>query len=1091
MPDGAPLDYVLGIDLGSNSLGWAMIRLVDGEPAGLIRAGARVFEAGMEGDLESGREESRNKTRRDARTHRRQLWRHKRRLVKVGRMLQRFGLLPTGDLTQPESRQDFNRLDSEILQSPWFAAREKSGLFPEPRHVMPYILRAAALDEKLEPHFLGRALYHLAQRRGFLSNRIRPAKKDDDEGVVKEGINKLQEEMGKASARTLGEYFSRLKPSEERIRARWTSREKMYEPEFEKICEEQAKHHPNLMTPERKKELHRAIFYQRPLWFDPNAVGRCQLEAGQLRAPAYLILSQRFRLLQKVNDLQIELPGELPRYLNGEERHNLSDALELHGDLSFHRGRKADGRAIPSVRDVLGLPKAVSFNLQRGGEDKIPGNRTTSQFHAVFGSRWLEMSAEEHQQAIMDVRGIGRASALKRRGIRQWGLDETEAENLTRISLEPEYANLSRKAIEKLLPLLEQGIPFATARKQAYPESFESHEPLPVLPPIAIVADRDEFRKWLEGKALLPPDGRLPECLPEIRNPAVTRSLTELRKVTNAVIRQYGKPTQIRVELARTLKQPKWLREDITKKNRENEAARKSAAGRVTELTGDQYPSRDDVRRVQLFDECHGHCVYCNNPIPGKNFFGKESQVDVDHIIPFSRSLDDSFMNLVLCHAECNRAKADRTPWEGFAGERHAEIIERVKKFAGDRRTASEKLRRFQMNDEQLEVFLADFRSRQLNDTAYAAKLAKQYLGLLYGGISDEEHQQRVQAASGRATAYLRSLWKLNAILGDGETSKGGQIPKKRTDHRHHAVDAVVIGLTDAGMMKRLSDAAQRAPLEGRRRFASLDAPWPNFVDSVRQQIDRIVVSHRVSKKVSGALHEETIYSRRFSTPMEGEVRVRKLLKNLTKTEVEDIADSRVKQIVLEKLNGGEPKKVFVDDASLPFFQTGNRSIPIRRVRLIKKTPTMTLGKGRSAREVTPGSNHHIEIFAELDEVGQEVEWDAKVVSMYEAYLRQRKQLPVVQKGHGPQRAFKFSLAQGEVLECDAPKGGRRLLVVRSYTQLSAGSIIVGLAPVNDARPKKEMQAHRWVWKGPDTLRRLNPRKVSLSPLGEVSEAHD
>ena len=399
-------EFVLGIDLGTNSLGWSIIGLVDGEPASLIRAGVRVFEAGMDDSKGPGREESRNKTRRDARMHRRQLWRHQRRMLKLARMLQRFGLLPAGDLSQPDARQDFfNRVDSEILKSVWFAEKEKSGKYPAPRQVMAYILRAAALDERLEPHFSGRALYHLAQRRGFWSNRKPTTKKDEGEGKVKEGIAKLRQDMQEKQARTLGEHFSRLSPFDERIRSRWTARD-MYETEFNAIWDAQAVHHPGLLTPERWKELHRAIFYQRPLWFDPKTIGQCELEPGQRRAPAYQLVAQRFRLLQKVNDLQVELPGELPRFLTNEERAKLTDTLELQGDLSFHKGRKINGRPIPSVRDLLGLPKKALFNLQRGGEEKIPGNRTTSQLHSVFGERWLEMSAVEHDKAIMDILSV-------------------------------------------------------------------------------------------------------------------------------------------------------------------------------------------------------------------------------------------------------------------------------------------------------------------------------------------------------------------------------------------------------------------------------------------------------------------------------------------------------------------------------------------------------------------------------------------------------------------------------------------------------------------------------------------------------------
>jgi CRISPR-associated endonuclease Csn1 len=189
----------------------------------------------------------------------------------------------------------------------------------------------------------------------------------------------------------------------------------MYETEFNAIWTAQAAHHPKLMTPAAKKEIERAIFFQRPLWFDPKSIGQCELEPGQRRAPAYTLIAQRFRLLQKVNDLQIELPGELPRFLTAEERGKLAEVLELQGDLFFHKKRKISGRSIPSVRELFGLPKNVTFNLQRGGEGKIPGNRTTSQFYGVFGERWLEMSAAEHDKAIMDIQSVQKLETLKRR----------------------------------------------------------------------------------------------------------------------------------------------------------------------------------------------------------------------------------------------------------------------------------------------------------------------------------------------------------------------------------------------------------------------------------------------------------------------------------------------------------------------------------------------------------------------------------------------------------------------------------------------------------------------------------------------------
>ena len=745
------------------------------------------------------------------------------------------------------------------------------------------MLRAAALDEPLEPHFLGRALYHLAQRRGFLSNRKPTTKKDDDEGKVKEGIAKLRQDMLDKQARTLGEHFSRLSPFDERIRKRWTARE-MYETEFHAIWAAQAAHHAGLLTPERKKELHRAIFFQRPLWFDPNTIGQCELEPGQRRAPAYLLVAQRFRLLQKVNDLLIELPGQVPRYLTPEERAKLTDALELQGDLSFHKGRKASGHTIPSVRDLLGLPKTASFNLQRGGEEKIPGNRTTSQFYAVFGERWLDMSAVEHDKAIMDILSVQKPETLRRRALQHWKLEGDAADKLCNISLEPDYVNYSRRAIEKLLPLLEQGIPLATARKQTY-ESFASGEPELLLPPVE-------------------------KSLAEIRNPAVTRSLTELRKVANAIIRQYGRPQEIRIELARDLKKSKKQREAISENNRRNEKARAEAASKIIKDAGIKEPKPVDVRKFLLAEECHWQCPYTGKSISMAALFGPEPQFDIEHIIPFSLSMDNSFLNLTLCDVAENRSvKGNKTPFQAYSGDsaKREEILNRVKSFTGERSTVAAKLKRFMMDDDELEVFLEDFRNRQLNDTAYATRLAKKYLGFLYGGEIDNENRRRVFARSGRATSDFRALWKLNGILNDGPTTEGGRSEKKRTDHRHHSVDAVVIGLASDSMIQRLSRAAQAAPQLHRRLFGPLEGPWPNFVDTVRAEIGRITASHRPNRKVSGALHEETLYSRLLPlTGSEGKEkapRVRKRLENLTKTEVEDIADSTVREKVLQKLD--------------------------------------------------------------------------------------------------------------------------------------------------------------------------------------------
>ena len=257
------------------------------------------------------------------------------------------------------------------------------------------------------------------------------------------------------------------------------------------------------------------------------------------------------------------------------------------------------------------------------------------------------------------------------------------------------------------------------------------------------------------------------------------RSLTELRKVVNAVIGQYGKPQQIHVEMARDLKKSKKQRQAATEINRRNEKARAEAAGKITAEAGLADPKPLDIRRVQLAEECHWMCPYTGRSISMRSLLGPEPQFDIEHIIPFSRSMDNSFRNLTLCYVPENRSiKGNKTPWQAYHGdpEKYEAIRDRVRKFTGDNGMKAAKLQRFEMDDEQLELFLSDFRERQLNDTAYAARLAKKYLGLLYGGEIDAEQRRRVFARSGRSTSDFRKLWKLNSILNDGPSNGGGSV---------------------------------------------------------------------------------------------------------------------------------------------------------------------------------------------------------------------------------------------------------------------------------------------------------------------------
>jgi CRISPR-associated endonuclease Csn1 len=1028
---------ILGIDLGPNSLGWALLRLNDSNE-GIIAVGARAFEAGLDNLETDGRGKSRNVERREARLRRRQYERRSRRKEKLAHILQQHGLFPSGHVDTSEGRHNIlNNLDASL------------------NFVSPFKLRAKALNEKLSPLELGRVFYHLAQRRGFKSNRKSTLKKNEDIGKVKQVVSELQKAIEQNGKRTLGEYFAGLNPYQQRIRGRYTSRQ-MYEDEFHQIWESQRRYHPELLTDDLRKVIHDAIFKQRPLKSQKHLVGTCELEPGRKRAPLALLMSQRFRYLQKINDLQIlNLDTGEVRDLTEEERQTLTQSLEHVNELSF-----------PRIRKLLKLQRTCRFNLEEGGEKRLMGNRTAAKIIDAIGlERWQKLSEQEHDALVEDMRSIVEDETLKKRCIRVWKFDEETAEKLSQIALEEGYVNFSKQAITMLLPRLEAGTSLQTAIKELYPERFERlEEPLEFLPPL----DSD--------------------YMPDIRNPIVTRSLTELRRVVNAIIKQHGKPDFIHIELGRDLRQTAKQREKTVKRMRANEKARKDAAGKIAKEAKINNPSRDDILKVLLAEECDWTCPYTGRKIKMQSLLGAHPQFDIEHIIPRDRSLDDSFFNKTLCYAEENRnRKHNRTPYEAYHGtEQWDDIIARVRRFKGDAR--NEKLRRFLMTPEEVEKILPEFTSRQMNDMRYAARLAKKYLGLLYGGVKDDgidtDGKRRVMATSGGVTAYLREVWGLNSILGDGPG-------KSRDDHRHHAVDAIVVALTDAGTIKMLSDAARRAQLERRRRFGKVEPPWEGFLQQVREHIHNVVTSHRLDKRVRGPMHEETFYG----TPYTGQdgktyVHVRKPVEALSARDIDSIVDPSVREAVktkLAELGQQDPKKAFAAPENHPSLKSGdNRSIPIHRVRIRRALETFPVGRDGRIRYVQSDTNHHMEIFEVLDEKGQTIKWDAEVVSMYDAYQRKIKGEPIVRRNHGKRTCFLFSLACGEIIELDNEDGSRSLYRVRTVPQ----SKQIRFVPINDARPLKDI-SKVGMTAYPETLRKRNCRKVLVTPLGEVRYAND
>jgi len=1031
------LPYVLGLDIGTHSVGWAVVGLDDGRPVGLRRTGVRIFEPGVEEvQYQRGRAEPPGQKRRQARSTRRLTARRGRRMEKLLHILQGAGLLPEGEPDNILPVLDDQILDRYRAEAAPHSesADDESGPLSQVLH---YWLRARALDEPLRPYELGRAIYQLAQRRGYQRNRRVPGA-DDEGGKVGEGISELRQSMQEADARTLGDYFAGLDPHDSRIRGRWTSRQ-MYEEEFGAIWDAQQAHHPNVLTEDLKDQVHEAIFYQRPLKRQSYLIGTCALEGDRKRAPWGLLDAQRYRILQKVNDTKVSDPNGIERCLTEEERATLYEALQRKAKLTFAQARK-----------TLGLTPQHTLNWESGGEKSLPGNTTNARLAKVFGDRWWEMSRLDREQVVEDLVTFEKRDALARRGRRHWGLDEERAEQFADLHLQPGYCRLSRKALANLLPYMLGGMQYQTAVEQCYPDHFQPSEPLDSLPPLC-------------------------ETDLDVTNPVVRRALTELRKVVNAVVRRYGKPERVRVELARDLRRGAHARELASKRRDRNRAAREKAAQKVTSEMNIQDPSRMDVEKVLLAEECNWECPYTGQSFGMHDLLGPSPGFEVEHIIPFSRSLDNSYLNKTICEVHENRSrKGNRTPWEAYGQtDRWDAIIERVKCFHGD--AARLKLKRFQ---EREAASLDELAQRELQDTRYASRLAMQYVGLLYGGYWDEEGSRRVEAVRGGTTAYLRDMWNLNALLGDGDL-------KTRDDHRHHAVDAVVIALTSPQSVKDISRKADEVRRSGRVSFVGAQQPWAGFLAEVADAIYSVNVSHRPDRRVNGPLHDETFYAPGPETDEDGRptyFHQRKPVHGLTGATVKNIVDTTIRAVVQHKLEelGGTPEQAFKDPANHPSWTAGDgRDVPIHNVTIRTNVSAVPIGDGDARRLVKPGSNHHMEIVQ--TEGGR---WDGRLISRLEAMERLRQGQLVVRRG----QRFLFSLSTGDMLELDnEDSDGRRLCVVRSISQGK-----VEFVPAEDARRKGEIQADGcWTTRSPNRLRQLNAQKVIVTPFGEVRYAND
>lgn len=1059
---------VLGLDLGTNSIGWSLLEEVGKKPVSIIATGSRIFEQSVEGSIEDGNDEPLAVKRRDARQVRRQLDRRSMRRIKTMRCLQLHGLLPEGDIVTGKQRQTLiNDLDVRLRDSMMKNGNEEKEL-----NQLPYFLRAIALDIELPPHAFGRAILHLCQRRGYKSNRKDGSKGDDTKGTVLPAINELSANMCEHGARTLGEYYHKVEPHKQRIRKRWTGRE-MYEHEFKLIWAAQQQHNPKLYTQELRDELYDCIFSQRSLKSQKSLIAKCELEPNKRRASFGTLAAQRFRYIQRINDLRIKYPDDRMEDLTQEQRAILYDAMESNSDLNQY-----GLLTFAKMRTLLGAKKKdFTFNLEEGGEKNIPGNKTAYKIRGAIDEKWDALDSQRQKDLVGELMGGASDERLKERFKIKWGFTEAEAEALSNVSLEDKFCSLSTRALNKLLPHMEQGIPFATAKLEEYGDTHNATQyAFNYLPPLEGYADPETgeippaFSLYKNGKEIK----RLKTFkILSIRNPVVHRVLSQVRQLVNAIIKEYGKPDMIRIELARDIKKPRDVRQKVSKNNRDLQKERDKAKAFLSSECNIPNPKRRDIEKYMLWKECEETCPYTGNHISRQALFGNAPQYDIEHIIPFSRCLDNSFMNKTLCYHEENRnVKGNKTPFEAYAGndENYQAMLARVKGFKNQG-----KLKRF--TAETLEDF-EGFTERQLNDTRYASKEARKYLSLLYGS----EALKRIQVSTGTLTAGLRNAWKLNSILNDGGA-------KTREDHRHHAVDAIVIALITPKMVKSISNASKRSRKEigsESKWFKKFEEPWEGFYQDCRDSIDSITASHMYNRKVRGGLHEETNYSKPRIDPETGKeyVVIRKNLDDLIKEkDIQNIVDPAVREAVMEHFieYGKNAKKAYAKNKNGGFENPPMLNhIPIYKVRMRKNSSVTTIGKGDNERQVILGNNHHVEVIEYADKKGNP-KWDFVVVDMFTCMQRVKEGISVVQRDHGEGKKFIMSLCKGDSIIMENTEGVETLYIVRKFDRKGQ----MYFKEPNDARLAKNIP-EKGSSRTSGSFLKSKPRKVSITPLGKI-----
>lgn len=955
----------LGTDVGIASNGWAIL---DMEAESISGAGVRLFDA-PETDKER---KPKNQIRQEKRSLRRVISRKAKRMSEVRRLCFEH------ELTKAQSKDLFHTLLKTLNETPGQATVGGQG-------ITPWSLRAEALQRQLSGAELAVVLGHIAKHAGFQSNRKGGEKNvaGDDQKALK-AMEGLAVKIG--PYRTFGEALQ----CDSELLKRKRNRNEVYErtpkrdwlrAEISIIFDAQRKLRNELATKELEIAYCDIAFTRKALQDSEHLVRFCPFEEGEKRASKYAPSFELFRLLQSLAHLRIDDPERETDNLKPEEIAIIEDAFGINKSLTFKKVRSLlklsdDGR----FRDLpLGEKERNDAEKRDVSARKKSGAEGTYTMRAVLGELYDKTPIDQLDDAIAKI-AFRETNESIEQGLKETGLSQETISRLMQGVKDNAFhfatgaAHISAKACRKIIPGLRAGLVYSDACDQAgYDHAAPEMSPFVRLRQQLQEASLTEKRKAII--AILADKNKSPINSPVARKAAIEAVKQFVTLCHEHPVLAGSLPGQVNIELAREMGKSPEERSKLTngleRRNREMD----KLAGQFEDTFG-RRPKKGELRVYELAQEQGWKCLYTDDPIdPNKLFDGVSYQID--HILPWSRFGDNSYVNLTLCTAWANQNKKRRTPYEWMHedGLDWESYIARVESRPGARDPHGMKgikKRNYLLKNakEKQEAF----RTRNLNDTKWAAKVILQAIEALYPiELNDKGNPiRRVRARSGGVTSLLRRGWGLEGLKKDKDGNR-------LADDRHHALDAIVVAATSEGMLNRLIRAVQKAEALGKpRHFERLDLPWPDFREQTKGALTQIVCSRAERRRARGEGHKATI--RGFSPETE-QVFIRETPEKLVQGLVKKAGANPVhlEALIAEKFERPERSKKVIQSVAEwalngaskenpPLGPTGD---PIRRVRIIDKgtRPAVLLDAKATADR---GDMVRVDVFSKRDKKGRE-----------------------------------------------------------------------------------------------------------------------